>query len=349
MRNILILLILIGFTAPLSAQEPITITMANVFGDTPEGRMPTHTPRIQELFAAKVDEYTDGQVKWNILRGKQQGGISVFRSPGLTAEGDQIQATNVPAFFLPRVPEIGIQSIPFLFDGAEHSRRFMNSEPANWLSKKIEETYGVKVLGHFYNAAFISVNGVTPIREPEDFADKIVNGFDKSWAPIWTNIVPKERRFIGTQDAWTGALVKPDSDFDINIGMIQNNHRQRLHERFKHTTLVENFYNIFYTMMINRYIWDGMTDFQRAGIEKAVKEAQNASIAYQLDTTLWALQLNQSEGTEMHILTSDERARWKAEFYPKMLDAVAEKSANPSETREMIKKIEALADDLRWQ
>ena len=102
-------------------------------------------------------------------------------------------------------------------------------------------------------------------------------------------------------------------------------------------------------MMINRYIWDGMTDFQRAGIEKAVKEAQNASIAYQLDTTLWALQLNQSEGTEMHILTSDERARWKAEFYPKMLDAVAEKSANPSETREMIKKIEALADDLRWQ
>lgn len=116
------------------AQDTVTITMANVFGDTPEGRMPTHTPRIQQFFAKKVEQYTDGQVKWNILRGKQQGGISVFRSPALTAEGDQIQATNVPAFFLPRVAEMAIQSISFLFDGAEHSRRFMNSEPAHWLS-----------------------------------------------------------------------------------------------------------------------------------------------------------------------------------------------------------------------
>lgn len=335
--------------AQSSAVAPITITMANVFGDTPEGRMPTHTPRIQQLFAQKVSEYTDGQVKWNILTGKQEGGVSVFRSPGLTAEGKQIQATNVPAFFLPRVPEMAIQSIPFLFDSAEHSRRFMGSEPAKWLSQKIEDTYGVKVLGHFFNAAFISVNGVDPVREPEDFTGKIINGFDKSWDPIWTNIIPKERRFIGTQDAWTGALVKPDSDFDINIGMIQNNHRQRLYERFKHTTLAENFYNIFYTMMINRDIWDGMTDFQRAGIEKAVREAQNATISYQIDTTLWALQLNQSEGTEMHILTSGERARWKAEFYPKMLEAVVEKSTNPDETRDMIKKIEALASGLRWQ
>lgn len=349
MKNIFFILLTLIFSHSVLAEEPITITMANVFGDTPEGRMPTHTPRIQELFAKKVEEYTEGQVKWNILKGKQQGGISVFRSPSLIAEGDQIQATNVPAFFLPRVPEMGIQSIPFLFDGAEHSRRFMTSEPAKWLSKEIEETYGIKVLGHFFNAAFISVNGVETVREPEDFAGKIINGFDKSWDPMWTNIIPKERRFVGTQEAWTGALVKPDSDFDINIGMIQNNHRQRLHERFKHTTLVENFYNIFYTMMINRDLWQSLTDFQRAGIERAVEEAQNASVAYQIDTTLWAIQLNQSEGTKFHFLTSAERNRWKAEFYPKMVEAVVAKSSNPNETLEMIKKIEALAEDLRWQ
>lgn len=323
--------------------------MANVFGETPKGRMPTHTPRIQKLFAKKVEEYTNGQIKWEILLGKQKEGVPLFRSPSLTAEGKLIQATNVPAFFLPKVPEVMIQSIPFLFDGVEHSRRFMTSEPAKWISKKIEGAYNVKVLGHFYNAAFVSVNSVSPVRSPNDFSGKIINGFDKTWDPLWIDINPKERRFIGTQEAWTGALVKPNSDFDINIGMLQNNHRQRLHEHFKHTTIVENFYNIFYTMMINKDIWNSFSDFEREGIEKAIKEAQNASIAYQIDTTLWAIALNQEEGTDIHFLSDVERKNWKQEFYPKMVEAIVSKSANQTETRQMIKKIEALVDDLRWQ
>ena len=99
----------------------------------------------------------------------------------------------------------------------------------------------------------------------------------------------------------------------------------------------------------NKDTWNSLTDFQRNAIEKAVKEAQNASIAYQLDTTLWALALNQSEGTNIHFLTDNERKEWKQEFYPKMLEAIVSKSANPTETRQMIKKIEALVDDLRWQ
>lgn len=323
--------------------------MGNVFGAPQAGAMPTHTPRVQELIAKKIEQYTEGQVNWTILAGKQSDGINMFRSPTMVAQNDQIEATSVPAFFLPRVPEIMIQSIPFLFEGAEHSRRFMESGPAKWLSRKIEEAYNVKVLGHIFNAAYVSVNSTTPIREPEHFKGKIVNGFDKTWDPMWVNFPPKERRFIGFSDALTGVLVEPGSDFDVNIGMLQNNHAQRLHERFKYTTLVPNFYNIFYTMMINQSIWDDMTDFQRAGIERAFKEGQAASIAYQTDTTFWAIQRNQSEGVEFHILTDAERKRWKAEFYPKMVNAIAGKSSDPDETREMIKKIEALVDDLRWQ
>ena len=68
-----------------------------------------------------------------------------------------------------------------------------------------------------------------------------------------------------------------------------------------------------------------------------------------LDTMMWALQLNQSEGVKIHFQTSAERKRWKAEFYPKMVKAVSDRSSNPSETLAMIKKIEALVDDLRWQ
>lgn len=323
--------------------------MGNVFGDPQPDAMPTHTPRVQELFARKVSEYTNGQVNWVILPGKTADGINMFRSPGMVAENDQIEATSVPAFFLPRVPEVMIQAIPFLFEGAEHSRRFMGSVPANWLSEKIEKAYNVKVLGHIYNAAYVSINSTTPIREPKDFEGKIINGFDRTWDPMWENIKPKERRFIGFSEAMTGVLVAPNSDFDVNIGMLQNNHGQRLHERFKFTTLVPNFYNIFYTMMINRDVWNGMTDFQRDGIMQAFQEAQAASIAYQTDTTFWAIQRNQAEGVNFHILTDEGLTRWKTEFHDKIRNDVIEKSENPDETRDMIKKIEGLVDDLRWR
>ena len=35
---------------PSYAQETKTITMANVFGETPEGRMPTHTAHSRIIF-----------------------------------------------------------------------------------------------------------------------------------------------------------------------------------------------------------------------------------------------------------------------------------------------------------
>jgi len=100
--------------------------------------------------------------------------------PGMTAKGDVIQATSVPSLFMPKVPEMNIQSIPFLFSGDEHVRRFINSEADKWMAKKVEKAYGVKVLGSFHHSNAVSINGTTPIIDPEDFAGKIHNDFSQS-------------------------------------------------------------------------------------------------------------------------------------------------------------------------
>ncbi|WDU57637.1 hypothetical protein KW060_10565 [Pseudemcibacter aquimaris] len=165
---------------------------------------------------------------------------------------------------------------------------------------------------------------------------------------MWTDIKPKERRFIGFSEALEGKLVEEGSDFDINIGMLQNNYVQKLYKRFKHTTLIPDFYNIFYTIMINQEVWDGLTDFQKHGIEKAIHEGQMASVAYQSDTTFWAISRNQSMGVNFHFLSIEERNEWKNEFYPKMVKSIVENSEKQEETEEMIKKIEALIDDLKF-
>ncbi len=242
-----------------------------------------------------------------------------------------------------------IQSIPFLFEGAEHSRRFVRSEPARWMAGKIEKAYDVKVLGFFLVASDVSITATTPVISPEDFSGRIINGFHKTWAPMWRVITPERIDFISNADAVAGKLIEEGTDIEVNIGMLQNNHTQRLYERYTYTTLVPNFYNIFYTAMINNNVWHGLNDFQRAGIIAAIADAENASIAYQHDTLMWALQLNQAEGVTIRVQTDAERQSWKADFQPKMIKAIAENSSDPEETREMIKAIEDLVLDLEWR
>ena len=268
----------------LSFAQPVVIKMGNVFA-TRHGAMPGHMTRVQEHLTRVIANNTNGEVVWEVLEGKRPD-IPPFIMPSMTAKGDVIQATNVPAFFFPKVPEMMIQSIPFLFTGAEHSRRFSTSEPARWMAEKIEKAYGVKVLGFFVVASDVSINGVTSIVEPEDFAGKVLNGFHETWKPMWTNVTPRRIDFIGNADASAGKLVEAGTDIEVNIGMIQNNHTQSLHERYKYTTLVPNFYNIFYTALINVDVGNGLTQFQRDGIEAAARDAENAAVAYQHDTMM---------------------------------------------------------------
>jgi TRAP-type C4-dicarboxylate transport system substrate-binding protein len=329
------------------AAEPVVIKMGNVLS-TRTGVMPGHMTSVQKHITRIVYEKTNGEVIWEVLEGKRKD-IPPFTMPAMVAKGDVIQATNVPAFFFPKVPEMMIQSIPFLFEGAEYSRRFSSSEPASWMADKIEDAYDVKVLGFFLVASDVSITAVMPIIEPEDFAGTIVNGFHSTWAPMWSEITPERIEFVSNVDAVAGKLIEEGTDFEVNIGMIQNNHTQRLYKRYTYTTLVPNFYNIFYSAVINKNVWTGLSEFQRNGIAAAIKDAESGAIAYQHDTLMWALQLNQAAGVTIRVQTDAERQRWKDEFQPKMIKATAENSSDPDETREMIKKIKDLVRDLKWR
>jgi TRAP-type C4-dicarboxylate transport system substrate-binding protein len=329
------------------AADPVVIRMGNVLS-TKQNVMPGHMTSVQKHISRKVSENTKGELEWQALEGKRPD-IPAFTMPAMVAKGDVIQATNVPAFFFPKVPEMMIQSIPFLFTGAEHSRRFIASEPARWMAEKIEMAYDVKVLGFFLVASDVSITAIRPIVNPEDFNDSILNGFHKTWLPMWTDITPKRIDYISNADAVAGKLITDDIDIEINIGMIQNNHGQKLYKRYKYTTLVPNFYNIFYTAVINHNTWNSLTPFQQDGVMDAVRDAEAASIAYQHDTLMWALQLNQSEGVNIRIQTDSERQAWKAAFQPVMKKAIINSSDNPEETQAIIQEIEDLVSDLKWR
>jgi len=330
----------IGGASRALADGPIVIRMGTVISNR-DVTFPHHMLRAEAHMARLIEQNTNGEVIVDLL---ESGEVPVWKMADMTTEGDVIQGANLNAFFFPKVPELLIQSIPFLFDGAEHARRFATSEPAAWMSAKIEAAYGVKVLGYLVVATDVSFNGVAPVKDISDFTGKIING-SRGTDSMFDGVNPERIEHVGFGDAVKGALV--DSDIDITVGMIQNNDVQKLYQRFKNMTLVPNYYTIFYTPVINKALWDSLTDSQQQGINDAMREVENAAVAYQHDSMMWAFQQGQSNGVAMRMQTDAERAAWKAEFYPPIKELAISTSSNPEETSVMIQKIEDLILDLK--
>jgi len=344
MKRLVCIVVGLSLTAQIiSAQsEPVVIKMGTVISKR-EGVFPHHMLSAQEHLARLIEENTNGEVILEVL------GADSIAPPEMavaTAKGDVIQAANLNTFFFPKVPELLIQSIPFLFTGAEHSRRFPTSEPAQWMAKKIEDAYDVKALGFLLVASDVAIGGVEPVVALSDFTGKILNG-SRGTDSMFDDVKPLRIEHIGFGAAARGELAT--GDIEVTVGMLQNIDTQRWYERFKHVTLAQNYYNVYYTPIVNQAVWDGLTDSQRAGIEAAMREVENAAVAYQHDSMMWAYQLGQSRGVEMRMQTDAERQAWKAEFYPPIKELAVSTSSDPDVTREMIRKIDELVDDLKWR
>ncbi len=329
-------------TSAASGSDAVVIKMGTVISNR-DGVFPHHMLRVERHMARLIEKNTNGDVILEVL---ESGAVPIRGMLDMVTSGEEIQAANINAFFFPKVPEMLIQSIPFLFTGAEHARRFATSEPADWMSAKIEAAYDVKVLGYLLVATDVSFNGVKPVRMPSVFTGKIING-SRGTDSMFDGVKPKSIEHIGFSVAMSGGLV--ESNIEISAGMIQNNDVQQLYKRFKYTTLVPNYYTVFYTPVLNRALWDGLSDSQQQGINAAMRDAENAAIAYQHGSMIWAYQLAQSKGVEMRMQTDAEREAWKAEFHAPIKELAISKSDDPEETRIVIQKIEDLVNDLEWR
>jgi len=187
----LIIIVCAAFAAASNA-EPITIQSGNVIGPAGPGNMPHHMLQTQNDFAKLIWLETDGEVDLQILEGKRED-IPVFSMPGMTNEGSKIQATAVPSFFLPRVSELQIFEIPYLFRDSAHASKYPTSVVAADFTSMIEDRYQVKVLAHFLVAHHVSITSTDkPIVLPADFSDRHVNDDFASYEPMWSNIKPAD-------------------------------------------------------------------------------------------------------------------------------------------------------------
>jgi len=335
------LLLAVCFLTNSGYAAPVLIKSGNVIGSPLPGHMPHHMQQTQHDFARLVSLETNGEVAFEILEGKRPD-IPIFRMPDMTKDGTVIQASAVPSFFLPRVPELKIFETPYLFRDIAHAKRYPSSELAGHFSSLIEERYQVKVLGHFIVAHNIAITSTDkPMIMPQDFSDRYVNDDFESFAPMWINIKPAKRYSIGYVDAVNGAL-HDKQQLDTSIGMLQNIFAQKQYSKFKYVTVAPSFYTFFYTFIMNRDVWDNLDDSQQAGIMRAAEAIQISAFENERATAIYHTALNLTLDMNIHLQTQAERDAWEAEFSEKVQHGILEKSDNSAELKAYLEQIRNL-------
>lgn len=320
--------------------DSVVIRSGNVIGSPLPGNMAHHMHQTQHDFARLVSLETNGEVTFEILEGKRPD-IPVFGMPGMTKEGTVIQATAVPSFFLPKVNELKIFEIPYLFRDTPHAKQYPSSDVANELSSLIEARYGVKVLGHFLVAHNVAITSTDKLMiSPQDFAGRYINDDFESFAPMWANIRPAKRYSIGYTEAVEGAL-HDEQQLDTSIGMLQNIYAQEQYTKFHFATVAPSFYTFFYTFLLNQDVWDGLDESQQAGVLRAAEAAQELAFVNEQTTAIYHRALNQTLKITIHDQTPGERAAWVTEFSDKVRDGILDNSDDPDT---LIKHIEQIQD-----
>lgn len=335
------IVVAIIFSTTASNADPVVIQSGNVIGSPARGEMPHHMLQTQHDFAKLVSLETNAEVDLQILEGKRED-IPVFGMPGMASEGEKIQATAVPSFFLPLVPELNILEIPYLFRDRDHAAKYPSSAVAAEFSAMIEARYQVKVIGHFLVAHHVGITSTDkPILMPPDFSGRHVNDDFESFAPMWINIKPAARYSIGFAEAAAGALHENEM-LDTSIGMLQNMFVQKQYTKFKYATIAPSFYTFFYTFMINKGVWEELSESQQSGITRAAQATQISAVDNEQATAIYHAALNRSMGVTMHMQTAAERAAWKNEFSDKVRDGILENSENADNLRRYIEAIQRL-------
>ena len=176
---------------------------------------------------------------------------------------------------------------------------------------------------------------------PQDFAGRYINDDFESFAPMWANIKPAIRYSIGYTEAVDGVL-HDEQLLDTSIGMLQNIYAQKQNTKFHFATVAPSFYTFFYTFLLNKNIWDSLTETQQAGVMRAAGTAQELAFVNERATANYHRALNRSLGITLHEQTSAERAAWATEFSDKVRDGILRNSDDPRALSVYIERIRDL-------
>ncbi len=118
--------------------------------------------RLQAEFGDAVDV----KYIWNVMDLGYQGGDLLW----MAEHGILTLSYQSTSYLADRVPELEFADLPFLFEDVAHARAAWDGKLGAYLTRKIEERIGYRVLGYFENGYRHVSNKLHPVHTPADLA-----------------------------------------------------------------------------------------------------------------------------------------------------------------------------------
>ena len=118
--------------------------------------------RLQSEFGDAVEV----QYIWNVMDLGYKGGDLLW----MAEHGILTLSYQSTSYLADRVPELEFADLPFLFEDVAHARAAWDGKLGAYMTRKIEERIGYRVLGYFENGYRHVSNRLRPVHTPADLA-----------------------------------------------------------------------------------------------------------------------------------------------------------------------------------
>lgn len=243
----------------------------------------------------------DVEVKyiWNVMD---------FGYPGedvlwMTEHGILTLAYQSTSYLTSRVPELEFADLPFLFDGLGEARSAMDGRLGAYLSRKIEERVGYRMLGYLENGYRHLSNRLRPVRTPADLAGMRIRLLPsrthcRTFELLGAVPVPCDLK-EAIEAIVSGTVDAQENPFANTVAYgVQKVHRY--HTVTGHCYLSRGLY-------CNRAAFDGWPEALQQEMMKAVREAVAAQRDLAVKEEEIARKAIESAGCEVVDLTAEER------------------------------------------
>ncbi|WP_339226855.1 TRAP transporter substrate-binding protein [Oceanobacillus sp. FSL K6-2867] len=210
---------------------------------------------------------------------------------------------------------LNLFDVPFLFPSLEEMYAVLDSEIGDNLAKQIEEKTNVKVLGFIDLGTFSIGNTSKPIKKPEDLEGLKIRSMNA-------------KLHINTVEA-LGATPSPLAYGEVYTGLEQGTidglqtttsliYGDRLYEPLNYLTVTRHV-ALPHVLMVNKGFYEGLTDEQKAAVDKAAEEHIKFARQLSIDDEKVAIDTMKEAGVEVHELSDEEIA-----MFSEQTKAVAE-------------------------
>lgn len=221
------------------------------------------------------------------------------------------------SYLTDRVPEIGLVDLPFLFSRTETARAAIDGALGAWLTRKIEDTIGYRILGYFENGFRQISNRLRPVRTAADLAGMSIRVLPSDvQARTFALLGAKPMRMDLTEAI---AMIKSGT-LDAQENPLANTVTYGVHKFHRFHSLTNHFY-ISRPIFFSRAQFDAWPPELQQTMREAAREAVTAQRAMAIQEDEEASKAILAAGGEIVTPTAAEHATFVTAVKPLLTEA----------------------------